>query len=129
MLITSFEQHIIIMKGQKKMATLTAIEKTYEVDADGYLVDINEWNIEVANYLAKVEGIEMTEQHWEIVNYLHEYYECYQIAPMIKILLKEIGKKFGPQKGNTKYLYALFPEGPAKQACKIAGLPGPTGCV
>jgi tRNA 2-thiouridine synthesizing protein E len=111
------------------MATLTVTEKTYEVDADGYLVDINEWNIEVANYLAKVEGIELTEQHWEIVNFLHEYYQRYQIAPMIKILLKEIGKKFGPQKGNSKYLYELFPEGPAKQACKIAGLPGPTGCV
>jgi dissimilatory sulfite reductase related protein len=111
------------------MATLTVTEKTYEVDADGYLADIDEWNTEVANYFAKVEGIEMTEQHWEIVNFLHEYYQRYQIAPMIKILLKEISKKFGPQKGNSKYLYELFPDGPAKQACKIAGLPGPTGCV
>jgi tRNA 2-thiouridine synthesizing protein E len=111
------------------MATFTVTEKAYEVDEDGYLVDIGEWNIEVANYFAKVEGIEMTEQHWEIVHYLREYYQRYQIAPMIKILLKEMGKKFGQQKGNTKYLYELFPDGPAKQACKIAGIPKPTGCV
>jgi tRNA 2-thiouridine synthesizing protein E len=111
------------------MATLTLTEKTYEVDENGYLADIDEWNLDVANYFAVIEGIEMTEQHWEIVNYLREYYKQYQIAPMIKTLLKEIGNKFGPQKGNTRYLYELFPEGPAKQACKIAGLPRPTGCV
>jgi len=111
------------------MATLTVEEKTYEVDEDGYLADIDEWNTDVANYYAMVEGVEMSDQHWEIVNYLREYYKRYQIAPMIKILLKEIGNKFGPQKGNTKYLYELFPDGPAKQACKIAGLPKPTGCV
>ncbi|HTP03685.1 MAG TPA: TusE/DsrC/DsvC family sulfur relay protein [Nitrospirota bacterium] len=111
------------------MATLTVKEKTYEVDESGYLANIDEWNVDVANYYAEVEGIAMSDQHWEIVNFLREYYKRYQIAPMIKILVKEIGNKFGPQMGNTKYLYELFPDGPAKQACKIAGLPKPTGCV
>ena len=87
------------------------------------------WNMDVAKYFAEVEGIEMTDQHWEVVNFLRDYYKQYQIAPMIKILVKEIGKKLGPDKGNTKYLYELYPGGPAKQACKIAGLPKPTGCV
>ncbi len=111
------------------MATLTVKEKTYEVDESGYLTNIDEWNIDVANYYAEVEGIAMSDQHWEIVNFLREYYKRYQIAPMIKIILKEIGNKFGQHMGNTKYLYELFPDGPAKQACKIAGLPKPTGCV
>ncbi|ABK42577.1 DsrC family protein [Magnetococcus marinus MC-1] len=102
---------------------------TYETDEDGYLVDLGQWNEDVANYLAKEEGIDMTESHWEVVHFLREYYEEYKIAPMIRILTKAIGKKLGKDKGNTKYLYDLYPGGPAKQACKVAGLPKPTGCV
>jgi tRNA 2-thiouridine synthesizing protein E len=83
----------------------------------------------VAEHIAKMEDIEMTEAHWEVVNFLRDYFKQYQIAPMIKILIKEMKKMFGPEKGNNKYLYELFPAGPAKQACKIAGLPKPTGCV
>ncbi|MBI5141324.1 MAG: TusE/DsrC/DsvC family sulfur relay protein [Nitrospirae bacterium] len=101
----------------------------YEVDEDGFLVDPDEWNMDIASYFADVEGIAMTEAHWEVVNFLRDYFKQFNIAPMIKILVKEIGKKMGPEKGNTKYLYQLYPGGPAKQACKIAGLPKPTGCV
>ena len=66
---------------------------------------------------------------WEVINFLREYYQEYQIAPAVRVLTKAIGKKLGPDKGNSKYLYELFPYGPAKQACKVAGLPKPTGCV
>lgn len=103
--------------------------KFYETDEEGYLQNLDEWNKDVAEYIAKTEDIEMTEKHWEVVNFLKNYYQEYQIAPMIKILVKEMAKMFGPEKGNNKYLYELFPAGPAKQACKIAGLPKPTGCV
>lgn len=103
--------------------------KFYETDEEGYLQNPDEWNSDVANYIAKTEEIEMNEQRWEVVNFLKDYYKQYQIAPMIKILVKEMAKMFGPEKGNNKYLYELFPAGPAKQACKIAGLPKPTGCV
>lgn len=102
---------------------------TYETDEDGYLTELDSWNREVAGYLADDEGVEMSDEHWEVVNFLREYYEEYKIAPMIRILTKAIGKKLGKEKGNTKYLYELYPGGPAKQACKIAGLPKPTGCV
>jgi tRNA 2-thiouridine synthesizing protein E len=71
----------------------------------------------------------MSENHWEVVNFLRKYYEEYQIAPAVRVLTKAIGKTLGPDKGNSAYLYELFPYGPAKQACKIAGLPKPTGCV
>jgi dissimilatory sulfite reductase related protein len=100
-----------------------------EHDEEGYLKDIGEWNPELAGLIAKAENIEMSPEHWEVVNFLRNYYEEYQIAPAVRILVKEMTKKFGKEKGDQKYLYGLFPYGPAKQACKIAGLPKPTGCV
>ena len=103
--------------------------KVLETDEEGYLIDLNDWNEEAAVELAKSEEIEMTDNHWEVVNFLREYYSEYQIAPAVRVLTKAIGKKFGAEKGNSKYLYELFPYGPAKQACKIAGLPKPTGCI
>ncbi len=98
-------------------------------DEEGYLTDIGEWTPELADIIAKGENIEMTPEHWEVVNFLREYYVEYQIAPAVRILMKEMTKKYGKEKGDQKYLYGLFPYGPAKQACKIAGLPKPTGCV
>jgi tRNA 2-thiouridine synthesizing protein E len=103
--------------------------KSYEVDEEGYLINLGDWNEEVGNFLAQQEGVTMTEQHWEVINFLRDYYNEFQIAPAVRVLTKAIGKKLGPEKGNSQYLYELFPYGPAKQACKIAGLPKPTGCV
>ena len=100
-----------------------------EADEEGYITDISMWNKELADLIAKEEHIEMTEDHWEVVNFLRNYYEEYQIAPAIRVLTKAVKKSLGPDKGNSKYLYELFPYGPAKQACKIAGLPKPTGCI
>lgn len=103
--------------------------KFYETDEEGYLSEPDEWNPDVANYIAEKEEIKMNEQRWEVVNFLKDYYEQHQIVPTIKTLIEKMAKMFGPEKGNKKYLYDLFPGGPAKQACKIAGLPKPTGCV
>ena len=103
--------------------------KTYETDEEGYLTDISEWNEDVAKILAEQENVNMTEQHWEVINFLRKYYDEYQIAPAVRVLTKAIGKQLGEEKGNSKYLYELFPYGPGKQACKIAGLPKPTGCI
>ena len=101
----------------------------YETDEEGYLVNLADWNEDIANEIAKTESLEMTPNHWEVVNFLRSYYDEYQIAPAVRVLTKAIGKQLGEEKGNSKYLYELFPYGPAKQACKIAGLPKPTGCV
>lgn len=101
----------------------------YEVDEDGYLTDWQSWKEGMAGVMAQQDGLTLTSEHWEIIKFLREYFIKFQIAPMIKILVKELGKAMGPEKGNTKYLYELFPAGPAKQACRFAGLPKPTGCV
>ena len=102
---------------------------TFEADEEGYITDISLWSKELAELIAKDENIEMSHDHWEVVNFLRNYYEEYQIAPAIRVLTKAVKKTMGPEKGNSKYLYELFPYGPAKQACKIAGLPKPTGCI
>ena len=111
------------------MPSIEVNGNTYETDEEGYLVNLADWNEDIAKHIATVENVEMSESHWEVVNFLREYYNEYQIAPAVRVLTKAIGKKLGPEKGSNQYLYELFPYGPAKQACKIAGLPKPTGCV
>ena len=102
--------------------------QTIEGDEEGYLKDLNQWTKDIAAAIAQAEQVNMTEEHWQVIDFLREYYSEYQIAPAIRVLTKAMKEKFGPEKGSNKYLYDLFPYGPAKQACKIAGLPKPTGC-
>ncbi len=109
--------------------TIEAGGLSYATDAEGYLTNLSDWNAELAEAMAQQDGCDLSEQHWQVLNLLREYYAEYQIAPAVRILLKAVGKKYGKEKGNSRYLYELFPEGPAKQACKYAGLPKPTGCV
>jgi tRNA 2-thiouridine synthesizing protein E len=94
-----------------------------EVDEDGFMDDPSEWNEEIGKALATTEAVsEMTDEHWKLVNYLRDYYLKFGIAPMIRKLCKETGFPL-------KKVYELFPSGPAKGACKVAGLAKPTGCV
>lgn len=105
------------------MATFTHGDISLEVDEDGFMQEPDQWNEEVAAALATTEGVdELTEDHWKLVNYLREYYLEFGVAPMIRKLCKKTGFKL-------KEVYELFPSGPAKGACKVAGLPKPTGCV
>ncbi len=101
----------------------------YEVDEEGYLSDLTRWEPGIADIMSAQDDLELGDDHWAIINFLREYYEEYQIAPAIRVLTKAVGKKMGKDKGNSKFLYQLFPYGPAKQACRYAGLPKPTGCV
>ena len=111
------------------MDTITVKGVTLELDGNGFLANPEAWSVDVANYIAAVEGIRMTEHHWEVVNFLRNYYRQYRVAPAVKMLVKEVGTKIGYEKAGVKYLYELYPCGPATQACKIAGLPAATGCV
>ncbi len=100
-----------------------------EHDDEGYLMDISQWNPQLAVVIAEAEKIELDDDAWEVVNFLRQYYEQYQIAPGARILTKAIRNKLGADKGNSTHLYGLFPYGPGRQGCKIAGLPKPTGCI
>jgi TusE/DsrC/DsvC family sulfur relay protein len=100
-----------------------------EVDEEGFLIDLSQWTKEIAVEMAKGDDIDLSDEHWDVINFLREYFEEYQIAPAVRVLTKAIAKKFGKEKGNSKYLYSLFPYGPGKQGCRFAGLPKPTGCI
>jgi TusE/DsrC/DsvC family sulfur relay protein len=105
------------------MSEFQAGDQVVEVDEDGFLQEPDKWNEVVADAMGKTEGVdELTEDHWKVVNFLREYYLEFGVAPMIRKLCKSTGFKLSA-------IYELFPSGPAKGACKIAGLPKPTGCV
>jgi tRNA 2-thiouridine synthesizing protein E len=105
------------------MPTFSQGEVSIEVDEDGFMAEPDKWNEMVAAAIATTEGVEgRSEEHWKVVNYLRDYYLKFGVAPMIRKLCKETGFKLNK-------IYELFPSGPAKGACKVAGLPKPTGCV
>ncbi|MCG2876632.1 TusE/DsrC/DsvC family sulfur relay protein, partial [Obesumbacterium proteus] len=79
--------------------------------------------------LAMEEGIELSEAHWEVVRFVREFYLEFNTSPAIRMLVKAMTQKYGEEKGNSRYLYRLFPKGPAKQATKLAGLPKPVKCI
>ncbi len=98
-------------------------ESEIEVDEDGFMQEPDKWSEALACAIASTEDVAtLTEDHWKVINYLRDYYKQFGIAPMIRKLCKDTGFQL-------KYIYELFPSGPAKGACKIAGLPKPTGCV
>jgi tRNA 2-thiouridine synthesizing protein E len=105
------------------MPQFTHGDVTIEVDEHGFMAQPETWNDEIARALATTEGVTaMTEEHWKIVRYLRGYWLQFGIAPMVRKLCKETGFQL-------KQVYELFPSGPANGACKVAGLPKPTGCV
>ena len=104
------------------MATTELAGAAIEVDAEGFMSDHTAWNQQIAEEIARQEGIELTPRHWEVLEFMRKEFETEGSAPSIRRL-----KKLGVV--PTKELYSLFPGGPAKKASKIAGLPKPKGCV
>ncbi|WP_411565369.1 TusE/DsrC/DsvC family sulfur relay protein [Pseudomonas orientalis] len=111
------------------MNTLTVGRRTLELDKDGYLVDLNAWSADVANALAAAESLELTPDHWEILELLRDFYAEYQLSPATRPLIKYTALKLGVEKGNSLHLNKLFNGTPAKLAAKLAGLPRPTNCL
>ena len=106
------------------MPSIEVNGQTIELNEEGFMVNPEEWNEEVAKMLAKEEeGIDsMSEEHWSVVNYIRDYFLEKNLAPMVRKVCKSTGFPL-------KYIFELFPSGPAKGACKVAGLPKPDGCV
>ncbi|RIZ68629.1 MAG: TusE/DsrC/DsvC family sulfur relay protein [Methylococcales bacterium] len=100
-----------------------------ETTDQGFLVKTAEWNEAVAVQLAALNQITLTEAHWEIILFIRHYYLQFKHLPNARVFTKAIAKEFGEEKGNSRYLHKLFPEGPLKYACKLAGLPKPPTCL
>lgn len=99
--------------------------KEIETDTEGYLKESSQWSEPLAVVIAENEGIALSPEHWEVVRFVRDFYLEFNTSPAIRMLVKAMANKFGEEKGNSRYLYRLFPKGPAKQATKIAGLPKP----
>lgn len=104
-------------------------QQQFATDEYGYLKNLDEWSEALAVEIARKEGLELSEAHWEIVWFVRDFYQEYKTSPAIRMLVKALAQKFGEEKGNSRYLQRLFPDGPAKQATKIAGLPKPAKCL
>lgn len=116
-----------------KMLVLEIKDKRLKIDEDGFLQDWELWNEEIAILLAKdprfnSQPIELTEEHWKIIRYIRSYFIKYGVAPPVRMLVKQAKKEIGSHV-DLQYIYKLFPNGPARDACRIAGLPKPTGCI
>lgn len=98
-------------------------------DEEGYLVSLEDWTPQVAELLAEQEGIELTPEHWELIETLRAFYQTFEQAPSMRPLVKWVSQRLGPEKGRSIYLMKLFPPSPAKLGCKIAGLPRPHHCI
>lgn len=96
---------------------------------EGFLKKSTDWSKDVAVILAKLNKIELTESHWEIIIFIRGYYQNFNYLPNARIFTKAIARQLGVDKGNSRYLHLLFPQGPLKYACKIAGLPKPPTCL
>ncbi|MCF6776922.1 TusE/DsrC/DsvC family sulfur relay protein [Thiotrichales bacterium 19X7-9] len=101
----------------------------YPTDKDGFLLQLDLWDKSFAAQTAENEKIKLTEAHWEVIYFLRDFYQEYQTSPAIRALVKALKLKFGDKKGTSLYLQSLFPESPARQAAKIAGLPKPAKCI
>jgi tRNA 2-thiouridine synthesizing protein E len=103
--------------------------RTIETDAEGYLANLNDWSEDVAKTLSQQDQLALGDKHWQIINWMRDYYTENAIAPNLRIMVKTIGNDLGEEFSDKKFLFDLFPYGPAKQAARYAGMPKPTGCV
>ena len=99
------------------------------LDSDGYLSVLDDWNKPVAHELAALESIQLTQDHWELIELVRRYYQEFDHAPAMRPLVKWIQLESDPDKGNSIYLHKLFPVSPAKQLARVSGLPKPTKCL
>ena len=94
-------------------------------DNEGFLLDPADWSLEAAEALAQTVQVEMSDDHWTVVNFIRNYFDDRQIVPEARHALKELKEKLGKDKATRKFLYSLFPYGYGQQACKIAGMRKP----
>ncbi|GAB2519884.1 TusE/DsrC/DsvC family sulfur relay protein [Microbulbifer agarilyticus] len=111
------------------MDNLVISGREIALDKEGFLRDLNDWNPEVATVLAARESIELTQDHWDVITLLRDFYQAFELSPAMRPLVKYIGQHLGPEKGRSIFLMQLFPPSPAKIGSKIAGLPKPTNCL
>ncbi len=103
--------------------TLMVNGKEIETDGEGYIKNLQEWSEEFARARAKVEKLELTEEHWEVIRFLRDYYQKHGVQAQVRVMIPYFAQAWGSTKGNNRYLHELFPiGGPQKQGNRLAGL-------
>jgi len=100
----------------------------YPTDVQGFLKKRLSWSAGLGQHMAALDGIELSQEHWEVIHYFREYYEDYNIPPPMRMVMRVFKKAFGDDKATSRYLLQLFPEGATKSASKFGGLPKPKNC-
>ena len=99
------------------------------LDEKGYLLDPADWSEAVAETMAAADGVELGPDHWRVLAIFRAWYAEFEVEPPMRALVRRAREELGEDKGTSRYLYALFPDGPGTQACRYAGLPRPLSCV
>lgn len=107
------------------MSNLNVNGQEIPLDKEGYLRNLNDWNRDVAEELARTEEIELSSAHWEVIELLQEFYRQFELSPAMRPLVKFIGQRLGPEKGRSIYLMQLFPPAPPRLPVRSPGCPNP----
>ncbi len=108
--------------------TLTVNGEEILLDGEGYLLDLDAWSEDYVRELAAHEGLELTDEHWEVIYFIRKFHDEHGVQAPVRDMIKHFKKKWGKEKGNTRYLHEIFPRGgPQKQGNRLAGVRKPKG--
>ncbi|SDK80334.1 tRNA 2-thiouridine synthesizing protein E [Franzmannia pantelleriensis] len=108
---------------------LDVLGKPVALDPEGFLIHLDDWSPAVAEALAAEESRTLTDEHWEVIEVLRDFYDRFEASPAMRPLVKAVGQALGPEKGKSLHLMRLFPDSPAKVGARLAGLPKPANCL
>ena len=98
-------------------------DKPVHTDAEGYLKNLDDWSEDYAIALAKEEGLLLTDQHWQVIQFLREYFAEHNVQAQVRVMVKHFSEKWGAEMGSNRRLHDMFPKGgPQKQGNRLAGL-------
>ncbi|HKJ89339.1 MAG TPA: TusE/DsrC/DsvC family sulfur relay protein [Gammaproteobacteria bacterium] len=106
-----------------KTKTLDVNGREILTDSEGYIQNLDEWSEDFAHALAQEEGLELTDEHWDVIYFIREYYYEHDVQPQVRTMIKHFKHKWGADRGNNRYLHDIFPNGgPQKQGNRLAGI-------
>ena len=97
--------------------------KEIQTDSEGYIRNLDEWSEDYAIALARKESLELTDEHWEVIRFLRDWYEEHDVQAQVRFMIRHFAQAWGKERGNNHYLHLIFPKGgPQKQGNRLAGL-------
>jgi tRNA 2-thiouridine synthesizing protein E len=102
---------------------MTVGDRQIPVDSEGYLINLDDWSEEFANALAQEEGLNLTDEHWQVIRYIRDYHHTHRVQPQVRVMITHFTQQWGAEKGSNHYLHEIFPRGgPQKQGNRLAGI-------